>query len=84
MQAARALTLPLFVALAVAACAPFQRLALKRCPTVYASFVDFTITAAAMGVSVLAMNAGRETRAVTWAGAGGIVAVASNVAECQR
>ena len=74
----------LLLSLALASCAPTQRYAMKRCPTVYASLVDFTISATALALSALAYNAQQYGRAAANAGVGMGVALAANVAECRR
>jgi hypothetical protein len=77
-------TRALAIALAFTACAPFQRLALKRCPTTMASLGDFTIATVALGAATLAYNADRHARAIAYAGLGMSVALGSNASECRR
>lgn len=74
----------ILLALYLAACAPTQRYAMKRCPTVYASLVDFTITGVALALSTVAYSNGENARTVALAGGGMGLALASNISECRR
>lgn len=76
--------LALLLALSSVACAPTQRYALRRCPTVYASLVDFTISLTAFAIGALKYNRGETGIALGYVGAGGAVALSSNIAECRR
>ncbi len=74
----------LVLAACAPACAPTQRYVLRRCPSMQASLGDFTVTALMLAKSALAINAGHEARAYTYAGIGMSVALASNFSECPR
>ncbi len=74
----------LLLALSSAACAPTQRYAFRRCPTVYASLVDFTLSGAALAISVLSYSNGRDGRALGYATGAMTIGIASNLAECRR
>lgn len=66
------------------ACAPTIRYGFKRCPTVYASLADFTLTATMLAISVLKYNRGDKAVGLGYAGVGMTIALASNIAECKR
>ena len=65
-------------------CAVTQRTTMKRCPTVYASLVDFTVTGVALAMAVLANNNGETARTVMWTGTAVAVGTSSNFAECRK
>lgn len=73
-----------FVFAALLGCSPATRLALHRCPTMITGFADFAAGSTLLGMSVLAYNADRDTRAFTFAVSGMVLFVAAGVAECKR
>ena len=63
---------------------PLIRTVIARCPTVYASLVDFTLTATTLALAVLKYNRGQTGASMAYAGVGMSIALGSNIAECKR
>jgi hypothetical protein len=64
-------------------CAPFTRVALKRCPATTPLLADTMVTGVGLALAVDAANDGRPMQAVAFATTGMIVALAANISECR-